>query len=75
MLFEPGLTSSDMKDGMVATMDHITIARGHVAGWSWGGLVALELRLRHADRLVILALHLIHAGEAPATRLSPVHEQ
>ena len=59
---EPGYTVADMAGDVVALMDRIDIERAHVAGWSQGGTVAIELGLGHADRLVSLSLHSAYAG-------------
>jgi pimeloyl-ACP methyl ester carboxylesterase len=59
---EPGFTVADMASDIVALMDEIGVARAHVAGWSQGGTVALELGLGFADRLISLSLHSTYAG-------------
>jgi pimeloyl-ACP methyl ester carboxylesterase len=59
---EPGFTAAEMAEDVMALMDHTGIARTHVAGWSQGGTVALELGLGHSDRLVSLSLHSTYAG-------------
>ena len=59
---EPGFTAVDLATDVVALMDHIGTERAHVAGWSLGGPVAIELALRHADRLASLSLHSSFAG-------------
>jgi len=59
---EPGFTVADMASDIVALMDEIGLARAHVAGWSQGGTVALELGLGSADRLISLSLHSTYAG-------------
>ena len=59
---EPGFTVAEMAGDIVALMDCIGIDRAHVAGWSQGGTVAIELGLGHADRLVSLSLHSAYAG-------------
>lgn len=59
---EPGFTAADLAGDIVALMDHIGAERAHVAGWSSGGTVAIELGLGHADRLMSLSLHSTFAG-------------
>jgi pimeloyl-ACP methyl ester carboxylesterase len=59
---EPGYNATDMAEDIVTMMNHIGLARAHVVGWSAGGTVALELGIRHADRLLSLSLHSTYAG-------------
>lgn len=40
-----------MADDVVAVMDHLKIAKASVVGWSDGGITALDLGMRHADRI------------------------
>jgi pimeloyl-ACP methyl ester carboxylesterase len=50
----------DLADDVAALLDHLGIERADVFGFSLGGLVAIELGLRHpgrVDRLVIAAAH------------------
>jgi 3-oxoadipate enol-lactonase len=61
-LAEPGFTAADLADDVVALMDHIGAERAHIAGWSLGGPVAIELALGHADRFASLSLHSTFAG-------------
>ncbi|TQM09612.1 alpha/beta fold hydrolase [Pseudonocardia kunmingensis] len=49
-----------MADDVVALLDHLGLARADVLGFSLGGLVALEMAMRHpgrVDRLVAAATH------------------
>ncbi len=59
---EPGFTVADMADDVAALLDHVGAEGAHVAGWSQGGTVALELALGHAERVVSLSLHSTYAG-------------
>jgi pimeloyl-ACP methyl ester carboxylesterase len=49
-------TARYFADTVCATMDALGIGRAHVAGNSMGGRVAIELGLRHPDRVGALAL-------------------
>ena len=49
-------TARYFADTVAATMDALGIGRAHVAGNSMGGRVAIELGLRHPDRVGALAL-------------------
>jgi pimeloyl-ACP methyl ester carboxylesterase len=51
-------TYPDLADDVVALLDHLGVERADVFGFSLGGLVAIELGLRHptrVDRLVLAA--------------------
>ncbi|WP_315767560.1 MULTISPECIES: alpha/beta hydrolase [unclassified Bradyrhizobium] len=40
-----------MADDVVALMDELKIARADIVGWSDGGIIGLDLALRHKDRV------------------------
>ena len=40
-----------MADDVVALMDHLKIARADIVGWSDGGILGIDLALRHKDRV------------------------
>ena len=44
-------TIADMADDTAALMDALSIKKAHVCGLSMGGMIAMELALRHPDRL------------------------
>jgi pimeloyl-ACP methyl ester carboxylesterase len=45
------LSYAQLAADAVGLLDHLEIARADVVGWSQGGVVVLELAIRHADRL------------------------
>jgi len=40
-----------MADDVVALMDHLKISRADIVGWSDGGILGIDLALRHKDRV------------------------
>jgi 3-oxoadipate enol-lactonase len=57
-LLSPGEPAPDLAvhvSDVLALLDHLEIARAHVAGTSFGGLVGLLLAVRHPDRVSSLA--------------------
>jgi 3-oxoadipate enol-lactonase len=57
-------TIADMADDTASLMDALDIQRSHVVGLSMGGMIALELALRHSARVDRLILS--GCGAAPA---------
>ena len=55
---------ADMADDLVGLLDALGIQRSHLLGLSMGGMIALEVALRHVDRLDRLVL--TGTGGAPA---------
>ena len=45
-----------LADDVVLLMDHLSIPKAHVLGWSMGGNIAQEIALNHADRVASLTL-------------------
>jgi pimeloyl-ACP methyl ester carboxylesterase len=56
------LTMATMAADAVAVLDAESIARAHVFGISMGGMIALNLVLRHPERVAALALGATFAG-------------
>jgi pimeloyl-ACP methyl ester carboxylesterase len=40
-----------MADDVVALMDHLNIAKSDIVGWSDGGIIGIDLAMRHKDRV------------------------
>ncbi len=40
-----------MADDVVALMDHLNIAKADIVGWSDGGIIGIDLAMRHKDRV------------------------
>ncbi|MCL2786066.1 MAG: alpha/beta hydrolase [Methanomassiliicoccaceae archaeon] len=49
-------TTDDMTDDVVSLMDHLSVYKAHVVGWSMGGCMAQELSLAHPQRVISLTL-------------------
>ena len=41
----------DMAADMIGLMDHLHIAKVDIVGWSDGGIIALDMAMRHPDRV------------------------
>jgi len=50
------ISVSDMTDDIVALLDHLSIFKAHVVGWSMGGCMATEFSIRHPERVISLTL-------------------
>ena len=49
-------TVNDMTDDVTGLMDHLSIFKAHIVGWSMGGCMAAEFSLRHPERVISLTL-------------------
>jgi pimeloyl-ACP methyl ester carboxylesterase len=67
-------TSADWADALAAVLDAAAVARAHVLGLSWGGLIAQEFYRRHASRVLSLVLVGTYAGWAGSLP-APVPEE
>ncbi len=52
----PALSTADLADDLLATVDALGLSTFHLAGFSLGGLTALQFAVRHVDRLRTLVL-------------------
>lgn len=53
---EPGYSSSDLADDVMAVLDGYGLEAAHLVGMSMGGFVAQETALRHSRRVLTLTL-------------------
>lgn len=58
----PGYTMVDLADDAAALLDHLEIDRANVFAFSMGGMIALNLAIRHPSRIERLALGCTSAG-------------
>lgn len=64
-------TIADLADDAARLLDKLGIARAHVVGISLGGFVALQVAVRHPDRVEKLVLVATSAGGATHTQPAP----
>lgn len=65
----PPYTTSGMAEDTVAVMDHAGFARANVFGISLGGMISMQLALRHAARVDRLVIGCTTAGGRGAARI------
>jgi pimeloyl-ACP methyl ester carboxylesterase len=67
---------ADMADDGIGLLDHLGIARAHVAGASMGGMIAQTMAARHPDRVLSLASIMSNTGHRwkgmPGLRVYPI---
>ena len=66
-----------MADDVVAVLDHLTIPRADIVGWSDGAIIGIDLALRHPDRIgkvFAFAAFIERAGKEYA-KLSPTPKE
>ena len=49
-------TVGDLTNDIMALMDHLSISKAHIVGWSMGGCMAQELSLARPERVISLTL-------------------
>lgn len=54
--YQHPFTGQDMVDDLEALMDHLSIFKAHLLGWSLGGHIAQTFAIQHPDRLYSLTL-------------------
>lgn len=68
------LTYHAMAEDVVAVMDTLGITRAHLAGWSDGGAIALDLAIHHPERVqrvFVIGTNYDAKGNKPRTKTSP----
>jgi pimeloyl-ACP methyl ester carboxylesterase len=68
------LTYHAMAEDIVAVMDTLGIQRAHLAGWSDGGAIALDLAIHHPDRVnrvFVIGTNYDAKGNKPRTKTAP----
>ncbi|MDX2091184.1 MAG: alpha/beta hydrolase [Kofleriaceae bacterium] len=68
------LTYHAMAEDVLAVMDTLGVARAHLAGWSDGGALALDLAVHHPDRVgrvFVIGTNYDAKGNKPRTKTAP----
>ncbi|MDR0334568.1 MAG: alpha/beta hydrolase [Methanomassiliicoccaceae archaeon] len=50
------ITMTGMADDVAALLDHLSIFRAHMVGWSMGGCIVTEFSIKHPERVLSLTL-------------------
>ena len=64
-----GIELAEHADSLAGLLSHLQVERTHLAGISFGGVVALDFAIRHGDRLAGLALMSCFAELTPQLEL------
>lgn len=68
---DPPYLVGDMAADAVAVLDAAGVDRAHVVGFSMGGMIAQQLAIAHADRLLSMTSVMSSTGDADVGRSSP----
>ncbi|MDR2866868.1 MAG: alpha/beta hydrolase [Methanomassiliicoccaceae archaeon] len=55
-IYSGKFTTDDMVSDIIALMNHLSVFKAHIVGWSMGGCMAQEIALRHPERVISLTL-------------------
>lgn len=54
--YSPGFTGKNMVDDVAALLDHLSVFKAHILGWSMGGHIAQEFAIGYPERVASLTL-------------------
>jgi len=55
-VYNGSFTTDDLTNDVLGLMDHLSVPKAHIVGWSMGGCMAQELSLAHPERVISLTL-------------------